>query len=76
MAEIFPYVIEDSYDTEERSTIAKAMKMYHNKTCIRFLPRTSEEDYIHIKGAKDEGCFSAVGRFGRNVGRFIVKTPT
>ena len=50
---IIPYVISDSFDTEERSTIAKAMEAYHEQTCIRFLPRVgmdpSEEDYINIK---------------------------
>ena len=34
--------------TNDRSVIARAMLEYHNKTCIRFVPRTNQRDYIHI----------------------------
>lgn len=30
----------------ERSVIARALMEYHNKTCIRFVPRTIQPDYI------------------------------
>ena len=46
-----PYVISSQFGSYERSVIAKAMKTYHSKTCIKFIPRTSEAAYIHlIKG--------------------------
>nr|XP_027213305.1 zinc metalloproteinase nas-15-like [Penaeus vannamei] len=32
----------------ERSTIAAAMAEFHRSTCIRFVPRNAEKDYIHI----------------------------
>ncbi|ROT75216.1 putative zinc metalloproteinase [Penaeus vannamei] len=57
---IIPYVISQTYDESERATIAKAMSEYHEKTCIRFVPRTIEKDYIHI--LKGDGCSSSVGR--------------
>ncbi|XP_064079183.1 zinc metalloproteinase nas-4-like isoform X6 [Macrobrachium nipponense] len=61
---VIPYVISQTYDENERATIAKAMSEYHNKTCIRFVPRTVEKDYIHI--LKGDGnlsrCSSSVGR--------------
>ena len=57
-----PYVIASSFSSRERATIAKAMKEYHEKTCIRFVPRTSERGYINIM--KGSGCSSSVGRTG------------
>lgn len=49
-------------DTEERGVIAKAFSEYHKNTCIKFRPRTTEVDYIHI--TKGNGCSSLVGRVG------------
>ncbi|CAL4227624.1 unnamed protein product, partial [Meganyctiphanes norvegica] len=59
---VVPYVISSSYNKQERATIAIAMKSYHEKTCLRFVPRTIERDYIHI--LKGDGCSSSVGRVG------------
>ena len=55
-----PYVISGSFNSRERATIAKAMKEYHEKTCIKFVSRTSESGYINIM--KGGGCYSYVGR--------------
>ncbi|XP_050727620.1 zinc metalloproteinase nas-4-like isoform X2 [Eriocheir sinensis] len=57
---IIPYVISQAYDKYARGTIAKAMSEFHIKSCIRFVPRTIEKDYIHI--LKGDGCSSSVGR--------------
>jgi len=57
-----PYVISSEFSQHERSVIAKAMQEYHQRTCIRFRPRTSEKAYIHIM--KGSGCSSSVGRTG------------
>merc|ERR550525_2120171 len=38
------------------------MKNYHDKTCIRFRPRTSESAYLYLM--KGSGCSSTVGRTG------------
>jgi len=57
-----PYLISSQFLSYERSVIAKAMKNYHDKTCIRFKPRTTEKAYIHIM--KGSGCSSSVGRTG------------
>ena len=58
-----PYVISSKFGSKERSVIARAMKTYHQKTCIRFLPRTSQAAYIHL--VKGSGCSSSIGRTGR-----------
>ena len=57
-----PYTIDREYSSGQRSVIKGAMKVYHEKTCIKFRPRNSERDYIHIK--KGRGCSSNVGRQG------------
>ncbi|XP_069993615.1 zinc metalloproteinase nas-4 isoform X2 [Penaeus vannamei] len=59
---VIPYVISSSYSKSERSTIAAAMAEFHRSTCIRFVPRNAEKDYIHI--LKGDGCYSSVGRTG------------
>jgi len=59
---VLPYIISNSFSQYERSVIAKAMKQYKDKTCIRFKPRTNEKAYLHIM--KGSGCSSSVGRTG------------
>lgn len=44
-------------------TIKKAMDEFHRKTCIRFVPRTRETDYLIILSDRS-GCWSSVGRIG------------
>ncbi|XP_064114840.1 zinc metalloproteinase nas-4-like isoform X2 [Macrobrachium nipponense] len=59
---IIPYVVSSSYNNFERATIAMALKEYQGQTCLKFVPRTVERDYIHI--LKGDGCSSSVGRQG------------
>jgi len=58
-----PYVISSHYNKRERGVIASAIEQYHGETCIKFVPRTNQRDYIHI--VKGSGCSSSVGRVGR-----------
>ncbi|GIX95835.1 zinc metalloproteinase nas-15, partial [Caerostris extrusa] len=46
-----------------RFLIAKAMLEFHKSCCIRFVPRTTETDYIEI--SPNGGCSSHIGRVGR-----------
>uniref|UniRef100_A0A914YGJ7 Metalloendopeptidase n=1 Tax=Panagrolaimus superbus TaxID=310955 RepID=A0A914YGJ7_9BILA len=56
-----PYAISPHYTTHERALLARAVKQYHDKTCVRFVPRAAGEgDYLFI--GKVDGCFSEVGR--------------
>lgn len=58
-----PYVISAAMTSTQRTMIAQAMSRYHNSTCIRFVPRTTQADYVRI--VKDSsGCFSNVGKVG------------
>ena len=42
--------------------IARAFIEFHRQTCLKFLARTSETDYIFL--TKGDGCSSHVGRLG------------
>lgn len=63
-----PYVISGFTQTD-RSVIARAMDEYHQKTCIRFVPRqSSDTSYVYIYRGKPGDCHSTIGRNpnGRN----------
>ncbi|KAH8330406.1 hypothetical protein KR067_002134 [Drosophila pandora] len=60
---IVPYEIRGNFNSKDMSTIENAIAEYHRRTCIRFVRRSSERDYISIKG-DNSGCWSSVGRVG------------
>nr|AAI62603.1 He2 protein [Danio rerio]BAD15104.1 high choriolytic enzyme [Danio rerio] len=57
-----PYIVSSEYSATEISVIQKAMSGIHNKTCIRFVPRISQTDYISIEN--QDGCFAFIGKKG------------
>ncbi|KAL7833733.1 hypothetical protein AOLI_G00286930 [Acnodon oligacanthus] len=57
-----PYQIASQYGPREKSIIEDALRSFDKSTCIRFIPRTQQRDYIQIKS--DRGCYSSVGRTG------------
>ncbi|XP_058238123.1 low choriolytic enzyme-like [Hemibagrus wyckioides] len=57
-----PYVISRQYAFSEKCVIKSALESFRISTCVQFVPRTNEEDYIHI--VSDQGCYSFVGRIG------------
>lgn len=57
-----PYVLGSSFTPDQRRTIAVAMKKFHDRTCLQFVARTTQEDYIVIRLGND--IASAVGRIG------------
>lgn len=57
-----PYVIGREFSSYERQVIDGAAKAFAGQTCIRFIPRTNENDYIMI--VSKTGCYSALGRTG------------
>ena len=72
---VIPYVISGNFSKDQRETIQRAFKEYHDKTCIKFVKRDSSkhEYFIDIisngrNGEKDKkncikrrGCWSSVG---------------
>ncbi|XP_056112609.1 hatching enzyme 1.2-like [Rhinichthys klamathensis goyatoka] len=57
-----PYIVSSEFSNFDKSVIANAMSVFHAKTCIRFVAKSSQTDYISIENK--DGCFSALGRTG------------
>ncbi|CAI9617291.1 unnamed protein product, partial [Staurois parvus] len=57
-----PYVIDSRYSPNDLNVITLAMTEFDSLTCVRFLPLTTEEDYVNI--TPDNGCYSFLGRTG------------
>ncbi|XP_017873992.1 PREDICTED: zinc metalloproteinase nas-4 [Drosophila arizonae] len=60
---VVPYEIRGSFNAHDMATIQNAIDQYHKRTCIRFVPRSTERDYISIVSGSS-GCWSSVGRVG------------
>ncbi|KAF8794421.1 Astacin-like metalloprotease toxin 1 [Argiope bruennichi] len=56
-----PYVIDQSLQGYGNMFNA-AFQNYHQYTCVRFVPRTNERDYVYIFAG--QGCYSHVGKTG------------
>uniref|UniRef100_A0A0N4ZBE6 Metalloendopeptidase n=1 Tax=Parastrongyloides trichosuri TaxID=131310 RepID=A0A0N4ZBE6_PARTI len=59
---IVPYVLDEAFTSSEVSELLKSFSTYKKLTCIRFIERTDEKDYLNI--VKGYGCYSQVGRTG------------
>ncbi|KAH3882757.1 hypothetical protein DPMN_006702 [Dreissena polymorpha] len=59
---VVPYVIDTVFDSASRKELQAAMDEYHQKTCIRWVPRNAEKDFVHFK--QISGCYSSIGRIG------------
>uniref|UniRef100_T1IDG8 Metalloendopeptidase n=1 Tax=Rhodnius prolixus TaxID=13249 RepID=T1IDG8_RHOPR len=60
---IIPYTIAGRFSQTDLQTLKWAFAEYARLTCIKFVPRVNELDYIYIANDR-EGCYSAVGRVG------------
>ncbi|XP_078369548.1 zinc metalloproteinase nas-4-like [Oculina patagonica] len=59
---VVPYTLDSSLNKEALKAIRKAIREFHKRTCVKFVPRTEEHDYVEFQG--NYGCFSAIGRQG------------
>lgn len=46
---IVPFVISENYTDEENDLIIFAFKSIEQVSCVKFLPRTNETDYVQIE---------------------------
>uniref|UniRef100_A0A182J8W4 Metalloendopeptidase n=1 Tax=Anopheles atroparvus TaxID=41427 RepID=A0A182J8W4_ANOAO len=62
---IVPFQIDiNAFTRVERDNIVSAMREIELVSCVRFVSRTTETDYIMVTGAKDTGCWSFLGHRG------------
>ncbi|XP_075719677.1 hatching enzyme 1.2-like [Rhinoderma darwinii] len=55
-----PFVISPDYTVKEQSLIYSALKEFEMMTCVQFVKRSSESDYLSIESGA--GCWSYIGR--------------
>lgn len=60
---LFSFFISVGADAYQMNLIEQAIMEYHRRTCIRFVPRSNQQDYISIVSG-NTGCWSSVGRIG------------
>uniref|UniRef100_A0A1A9ZHJ3 Multifunctional fusion protein n=1 Tax=Glossina pallidipes TaxID=7398 RepID=A0A1A9ZHJ3_GLOPL len=61
---VVPFEIGSNYNARELSVIEHALEQFHSYTCVRFVPRTGQDnDYVSIANG-NSGCWSTVGRTG------------
>lgn len=61
---VIPYVFASNLGSSDRRIIQLAFDEFHKYTCLRFVPRTTEVDYISYESSST-GCWSSVGRVGK-----------
>ncbi|XP_071965555.1 zinc metalloproteinase nas-13-like [Antedon mediterranea] len=59
---VVPYVINYQLNAYAKSQIQKAIDRYSAETCIKWVARTSESNYVKI--VSKDGCYSSVGVVG------------
>jgi len=60
-----PYVIDPNFSSSDKNVINNAIQEIRQKTCLKFVVRSNQKDYVYIrKGADNSGCNAHVGRQG------------
>ncbi|XP_073459945.1 embryonic protein UVS.2-like [Aquarana catesbeiana] len=57
-----PYNLSSTYSSSDIAVFLGAMQEFATLTCVRFIPRSTESDYVQIMD--DDGCWSFVGKQG------------
>ena len=63
---VVPYSLTGNFTWSQKLLIEEAFKEYHDKTCIRFVPKTTQNPHLTILRDDDGGCWSHVGYIGGN----------
>merc|ERR1712142_245939 len=58
---IVPYTIDASFSDSDRAVIAQGIKHTEDNSCLRFVPRNGEHDYVQIwPGPENGGCYAVI----------------
>jgi len=67
---IVPYAFDlASFGAEKQKKFGPVFEDYHRYTCLKFVPRTTEENYL--KFFRGGGCWSYVGMYGFSGGQQV-----
>ncbi|NXE27203.1 ASTL metalloendopeptidase, partial [Ardeotis kori] len=66
-----PYVLDPAYEESHVKGIHEAMAEFETLTCINFVKRKTEHDYLNIKSA--DGCWSHHGKVGGGQSLSVMK---
>ncbi|KAM4721745.1 embryonic protein UVS.2-like [Rhinophrynus dorsalis] len=69
---LVPYSLSNNYTSSEKDIILAALEEVMVLTCIRFVPRNKEPDYLRIRPY--DGCWSYIGRVGGAQDVSLMKT--
>ncbi|XP_069805664.1 embryonic protein UVS.2-like [Dendropsophus ebraccatus] len=67
-----PYAFAFNYSDLQRNLFKTSMEEYQSLTCIRFVNRTTEDNFLNIMAA--QGCVASLGRVGG--GQLVGLSPT
>ncbi|XP_030058295.1 astacin-like metalloendopeptidase [Microcaecilia unicolor] len=59
-----PYTFSLVYSVDDRARITAAMQEFTTMTCIRFIPRTAETNFLQLTSSPRSGCWSYIGKIG------------
>lgn len=60
---VVPFTFTSTLSSSERNLIQRAIAEFHSRTCIRFVQRSNQADFIRFANGAT-GCWSSVGRIG------------
>ncbi|KAJ3593043.1 hypothetical protein NHX12_005381 [Muraenolepis orangiensis] len=59
---MIPYTVNRAFSSSDKSKIQNAMQSFHQRTCLRFVPRRNQYDFISFENR--DGCYSGLGKTG------------
>ncbi|GFV81034.1 zinc metalloproteinase nas-15 [Trichonephila clavipes] len=59
---VVPYTLDQIYSESEKQLIRSAMDEFEKQTCIKWIEKTDEDNYVEIYS--EMGCYSDLGRIG------------
>ncbi|GFQ97677.1 zinc metalloproteinase nas-15 [Trichonephila clavata] len=59
---VVPYTLDEIYSESEKQLIRSAMDEFEKRTCIKWIEKTDEDNYVEIYS--EMGCYSDLGRTG------------
>ncbi|CAG7731718.1 unnamed protein product [Allacma fusca] len=59
-----PYELDPAFSSSELDLIFKSFRAIEKRTCVDFVERRKEKDWVYYERSKDKGCASDVGKQG------------